>query len=51
MLKLPTIDQLPYHGTTAYTKWLGHNKFRAITKIFQGLENIFEQEINFWDSE
>ena len=29
--KLPTIDQLANHGTTAFLKWLGHNNFRAQT--------------------
>jgi len=53
--KLPTIDQLHNHSTTALPKWLetknpriGHNKFRAITKNFRGLENIFGQQIDFW---
>jgi len=56
--KLPTIDQLHNHGTTAIPKWLetknpriGHNKFWAISKIFRGLENIFGQQINIWGSE
>ena len=39
--KLPTIDQLANHGTTAFLKWLGHNNFRA------QLENISAQYRNF----
>jgi len=41
--KLPTLDQLPNHGRTAFLKWLeaqnpcmGHNNFRAETKKFAG---------------
>ena len=41
--KLPTIDQLANHGTTAFLKWLdaqnprmGHNNFRTQTKKFAG---------------
>jgi len=45
------MDQLHNHGTTAFSKWLEtknpHNKFRAITKGFWGLENIFGQLIIF----
>jgi hypothetical protein len=52
--KLPTIDQLPNYGTTAFLKWLkaqnprmGHNNFRAQTKILRGLKNISAQHISF----
>jgi hypothetical protein len=45
--KLPTIDQLANHGTTAFLKWLeaqnprmAHNNFRAHIKNLWGLENI-----------
>jgi len=46
--KLPTLNQLHNHGTTAFPKWLEtknprmeHNKFRARTKKCRDLENIF----------
>jgi hypothetical protein len=52
--KLPTIDQLPNNGTTAFLKWLkpqnprmGHNNFRALTKNLWGLENISALDISF----
>jgi hypothetical protein len=52
--KLPTIDQLPNNGTTAFLKWLkpqnlrmGHNNFRALTQKLWGLENISALEYKF----
>jgi len=43
VLKLPTIDQLANHGTTAFLIWLeaqnphmGHYNFRAQTKKLAG---------------
>jgi hypothetical protein len=52
--KVPTIDQLPNYGTTAFSKWLKaqnprieHNNFRAQTKILRGLKNISAHHISF----
>ena len=46
--KLPSVDQLPNYGTTAFLKWLkpqnprmGDNIFSALTKILQEPENIY----------
>ena len=52
--KLPTLDQLPNHGRTAFLKWLetknhcmGHNNFRAQTKKFAGTWKCFRAARKF----
>jgi hypothetical protein len=54
MPKLPTIDQLSNHGSTAFLKWLeaqnprmGHNNFRAQTKKFAGTWKYFRAAHKF----
>jgi len=52
--KLPTLDKLSNHGTTAFLKWLeaqnpriGHDNFRAQTKEFTGTWKYFRMAHQF----